>query len=35
MSATFSSDGTRVVTASGDHTARIWELLAIPPEIIR
>ncbi len=25
MSARFSSDGTRIVTASADHTARVWE----------
>ena len=25
MSAVFSPDGTRVVTASGDKTARVWD----------
>ena len=27
MSAAFSSDGTRIVTASEDETARLWDLL--------
>ena len=31
MNASFSPDGHRVVTASADHTARVWDLSASPP----
>src|SRR5262249_21171887 len=30
LSAAFSPDGSRIVTASGDKTARIWEEVAVP-----
>jgi WD40 repeat protein len=30
LSAAFSPDGTRVVTASRDNTARIWDISSIP-----
>ena len=31
VSAAFSPDGKRVVTASWDNTARVWDVSAIPP----